>query len=130
MNFCLSSRSIGNMQGINEALIRVAKRAIELTKVDFGIPETGGLRTADLQHNLYLQGLSGRDGYNRVSEHQSGNALDFYAYVDGKASWEPEHLAQVACAFFQAAIDFNVRIDWGGLWKSRMDMPHIQLKKS
>ena len=65
-------------------------------------------------------------------------ALDFYAYIHGKASWEHKHLAMVATAFFQAASELGYRIEWGGLWKRKKpklidgipygwDMPHIQL---
>ena len=53
--------------------------------------------------------------------------IDFYAYVDGKASWDEGHLALVATAFMQAAIKLGYKIQWGGLWKGFKDMPHIQL---
>jgi len=130
MSFYLSDRSLRHMEGVDEILIRVAKRAIQITKIDFGIPESGGLRTAEQQHNLYLKGVSKADGYNNKSYHQSGRALDFYAYADGKATWDEGLMAQVACAFFQAAIELNIRIEWGGLFRSIKDMPHIQLKRS
>lgn len=122
-----SQRSIQNMSGINMNLRRVADRAIKITKIDFGIPETGGVRTAEQQNALFNEGLSMCDGYDKRSNHQDGNALDFYAYVDGKASWEPEHLAQVACAFLQAANELGIKIKWGGLFKSWSDMPHIEI---
>ena len=109
-------------------LRRVADRAIKITKIDFGIPETGGVRTAEQQNALHKSGASPFcDGYENRSNHQDGNALDFYAYVDGKASWEPEHLAQVACAFLQAANELGIKIKWGGLFKSWSDMPHIEI---
>lgn len=130
MSFYLSDRSLRHMEGVDELLIRVAKRAIQITRVDFGIPESGGLRTAEQQHVLFLNGASKADGYNEKSFHQSGRALDFYAYVNGTASWDGGLLAQVACAFFQAAIDLNIRVEWGGLFRSIKDMPHIQLKRS
>ncbi|MEO5344604.1 MAG: hypothetical protein H7842_15010, partial [Gammaproteobacteria bacterium SHHR-1] len=58
---------------------------------------------------------------------------DFYAYVDGRASWEREHLAMVAAAFLQAASHLGYAISWGGLWKQRgggiygWDMVHVEL---
>ncbi|MDB4302169.1 M15 family metallopeptidase, partial [bacterium] len=78
------------------------------------------------------------DGTEKLSKHQSGNALDFYAYVNGFASWDHDHLAMVACAYFQAASILGYRIKWGGLWKSKnptikngipygWDCPHIEL---
>jgi len=36
-------------------------------------------------------------------------------------------LAQVACAFLQAANELQIKIQWGGLWKSFEDMPHFEL---
>ena len=125
--FALSARSITNMEGVHVDLKRVAQRAIQITKIDFGIPETGGKRSAEMQKALFDEGLSMCDGYDKKSFHQSGNALDFYAYVDGKASWQPEHLAQVACAFLQAANQLGVNLKWGGLFKSFTDMPHVEI---
>lgn len=126
-----------NMEGVSYGLQSVAKRAIEITVIDFGIPNLGGLRTASEQHQLFLDGKSHADGYQKESYHQSGKALDFYA-IDpetGKASWAIEHLALVACALFRAAMELGIDIEWGGFWgngpykKGFTDMPHIQEKK-
>lgn len=125
--FKFSAKSLERLAGVDPDLVRVAHRALQLTRIDFGIPEHGGLRTPEEQHRLYLDGKSNADGYQSKSYHQSGNALDFYAYVEGKASWQPEHLAQVACAFLQAAGELGVNLEWGGLWKSFRDMPHVQI---
>jgi len=117
------------MQGINPALVQLARRAIKISKVDFGIPTTGGKRTPEKQHELFMtvNKQKGPDGYDVIGKHQEGEALDYYAYVEGKASYEKEHLAQVAAAFLQCAIDMNVRIHWGGLFKSWFDGPHVEL---
>lgn len=127
MSYRFSDKSIARMAGVHDDLQRVAYRAIAISKIDFGIPRDGGLRSAERQHQLFLDGKSKADGYIKPGKHQSGNALDFYAYVDGAASWEPEHLAQVAAAFLQAAIEEGVRIRWGGLFRSFTDMPHVEL---
>ena len=115
------------MFGIDTKLIRVAHRAIEITKIDFGIPETGGIRSDKVQYSLFAKGASKCDGVKNRSNHQDGKALDFYAYVDGKASWDPGHLAQIAAAFLQAAIELGYPIQWGGLFRSFTDMPHVEL---
>ena len=115
------------MFGIDAKLIRIAHRAIELTKVDFGIPETGGIRSAKVQYELFVKGASKCDGKNSKSKHQSGKALDFYAYVNGSASWQPEYLAQIAAAFLQASIELGYPIQWGGLFRNFVDQPHIEL---
>ena len=126
-NFSLSTRSHERMKGVDHSLIDIANCAIEITKIDFGIPQYGGLRSRDDQYRLFVEGKSNADGYNKLSKHQSGKALDFYAYVDDKASWEKEHLSQIAAAFLQAAIELGIKIRWGGLFKSFLDMPHIEI---
>lgn len=125
--FHFSQKSKDRMAGVHPDLIKVAERALEITRIDFGIPEHGGKRTAEEQNKLFLIGASKADGFNNKSNHQSGNALDFYAYVDGKATWDTGYMALVACAFFQAASELGIRIEYGGLWKSFQDLPHIQL---
>lgn len=127
MSFYLSQRSIKNRSTVDPRLIEISDLAITLTRVDFGHGEHSGKRTEEEQHALYIADASKCDGYCNRSFHQSGLALDFYAYVDGAASWEEEHLAQVAAAFLQAANMLGYKLEWGGLWKTRLDMPHVQL---
>lgn len=126
--FKLSVTSKSRREGIDQRLIDIGDLAIELTVVDFGYPADSGLRTSERQNELFKQGLSKADGYTNKSYHQTGKALDFYAYIDGAASWEPEHLAMVAAAHLQAASILGYGLEWGGLWKSFKDMPHVQLK--
>jgi len=133
MGYQLSERSKKNREGIDPRLIAISDLAIIITLVDFGHGKYAGKRTAELQHELFLDEKSKADGYDKLSEHQSGNALDFYAYVDGATSWKHEHLAMVAAAHLQAASILGHKVKWGGLWKSKRskiygwDMPHIQL---
>jgi len=125
--FHLSPRSHNNMIGIDDRLVLLANHTIEISKVDFGIPATGGLRNEKDQLLLFQQNKSRCDGVNRKSNHQKGRALDFFAYVDGAASWEKEYLAQVAAAFLQCANELKINIRWGGLFRSYVDFPHIEL---
>ena len=81
MAYSFSLASERNMSGVDTRLKRIANRALEITKVDFGIPADGGRRTAERQHELFENGKSKADGYHKKSKHQSGRALDFYAYV-------------------------------------------------
>ena len=128
MSFHLSARSLSRMHGIDSRLISIAKRAIEITLIDFGIPPTGGMRSIDTQQALFNNRKSKCDGINKVSKHQLGLALDVYAYVDGVANWDKLNLALIAAAFFQAACEMGYRIEWGGLWSlQNPDMPHFQI---
>lgn len=127
--FKLSRSSAAVLSTVDERLQAVCKRALEISRIDFGIPTSGGLRTAEEQKSLFDENKSNCDGYKNKSYHQTGKALDFYAYVDGRASWDELHLAMVASAFLQAASELGVQLEWGGLWSSFQDMPHVQIKK-
>lgn len=136
--FVLSEKSKKNREGVDPRLIEISDLAITLTLVDFGHGPDSGLRTDARQGQIFADGKSQKDGIIRRSLHQDGKALDFYAFVDGKASWHHPHLMAVACAMFQAAAILGYRIKWGGLWKSKKptivdgipygwDCPHIEL---
>lgn len=134
--FSLSIRSKNRLEGVDDSLIEVIEHAITITSIDFGIPNHGGLRTALEQNKLYEDEQSKADGYMTISKHQEGNAIDFYAYIDGNASWKHEHLAFVATAILQSASILKVPLDWGGLWSFNnkingiqygWDMGHIEL---
>lgn len=126
--FSLSKNSKKNVTGVDARLTEIVELALTLSNVDFGIPSTGGLRTAETQARLFEEGASKKDGVNHVSYHQSGKALDVYAYVDGKASWDKLDLALVAAAMLQAAAQLGHPLKWGGLWKSWQDYPHFELR--
>ncbi len=124
----LSNRSRERLQGVNPKLIEVIDLALTISVIDFGIPQHGGLRSAEVQKELFDKGLSKCDGINNKSYHQSGNAFDVYAYVDGKASWDRYHLTQVAAAILQATAMLGYAVEWAGLWKSWQDYPHFEIK--
>tara|TARA_R110002095_G_scaffold22086_1_gene23874 strand:+ start:956 stop:1345 length:390 start_codon:yes stop_codon:yes gene_type:complete len=128
MGFQLSNNSMMNLAGVDDRLIDIADVAIKLSPIDFGIPSTGGLRTTEDQAKLFEEGVSKADGVNNKSYHQTGKALDVYAYVDGKASWDKLHLATIAAAMLQASSQLGYELKWGGLWKSWQDYPHFEIK--
>jgi len=126
--FKLGQNSLNNRAGVDPRLIEISDLAISISNLDFGIPSTGGLRTTEDQAALFTSGVSKADGRNNKSYHQTGKALDVYAYVDGKASWDKLHLALIAAAMLQAAAQLGYRLKWGGNWKSWQDMPHFELE--
>lgn len=133
MGYQLSTSSKYNRQGVDQRLIDISDFALRISLVDFGHGQDSGKRTAKRQSELFDDEKSACDGYDKISNHQTGEALDFYAFVDGKASWKHEHLAMVAAAFLQAASILGYPVKWGGLWRSKKskiygwDMPHIEL---
>lgn len=121
MTYKLSKRSEDKLVGVDANLVKVVRRAIELTEVDFGITE--GLRTKERQALLVADGKS----QTMNSKHITGRAVDVVAYVDGKVSWDKEHYITISKAFKQAAKELNVSIRWGGDFKSFFDGPHFEL---
>lgn len=126
--FKLSRKSQLRLVGVDPRIIKIIELALTISVVDFGIPQYGGLRDTGTQLQLFRKKLSKCDGINNKSCHQSGLAFDVYAYVDGKASWDSYHLTQVAAAILQAASMLSYSLEWGGLFKNFLDMPHFQLK--
>ncbi len=117
----LSQRSLDRLAGVDENLVAVVKRAIEITEVDFGVTE--GVRTLERQTLLFNEGKS----QTMKSKHLVGRAVDLVAYIDGKVSWEKQHYHTIASAMEQAATELNVKIRWGGSFKSFFDGPHFEL---
>lgn len=128
MSFVLGTRSRSRLQGVDKRLIDVIELALTISLIDFGIPADGGVRTTERQHELFKDGKSKLDGFNRKSKHQTGKAFDVFAYVDGKASWDHLHLTHVATAILAAASRLGVPLRWGGHFRPNgWDMPHFEL---
>ena len=123
--FRFSSRSLERRKGVDLRLIEISDLALEKSVIDFGIPEYGGLRTEQDQRSLFTAGSSKCDGIINISYHQTGKALDVYAYVDGSHSYTRENMAMVACAMLESASVLGYKLRWGGLWP--WDMPHFEL---
>lgn len=136
MGFSLSQRSKDRMIDVDSRIIEIINLAITITKIDFGIPKDGGLRTSERQKELFDKGRSKADGTINKSFHQTGKAIDIYAYFDGGASWDADKLTFAATAILQAASILGYNLQWGGLWSSKKknneiqygwDMAHFQL---
>ena len=110
MAFKLSQRSIDKMEGVDADLVAVTKRAIELTKIDFGV--IYGMRTIQEQEKLVAAGKS----QTMKSKHLVGRAVDLMAYVDGKGCWELNVYDDLCDAMKEAAKELSVAIKWGAAW--------------
>lgn len=109
-NYTLSEISLNRLKGVNPNLVKVVKRAIEITGVDFRVQE--GLRTIEQQREYVRQGKS----QTMNSRHLTGHAVDLVAIVDGQVSWDFEHYCTIAKAIAQASTELGVNIRWGGAW--------------
>lgn len=118
--FKLSQRSIDRLKGVHPDLASVVKHAIERSEVDFMVTE--GLRTKERQKELVAAGAS----KTMNSRHITGHAVDLAAYVNG-IRWDWPLYEKIAKAMKQAAYELNIKIEWGGDWKSFKDGPHFQI---
>ena len=110
MGFSLSQRSLDRLEGVNKDMVRVVKKAIDLTKIDFGV--ICGLRTIEEQEALVAKGAS----QTMKSKHLEGLAVDLMAYVSGRASWELNLYDDIADAMMEAAKLEDVPVRWGAAW--------------
>ena len=109
-NFKLSGNSLLKLNGVKEELRMVVTRAIQLTKVDFGVIE--GMRTEKRQKELLASGAS----QTMRSRHLIGEAVDLMAYVGSRGSWELNLYDDIAEAMKEAAIEQGTGILWGAAW--------------
>ncbi len=110
MSFKLSNRSKGRLEGVNPKLVQVVNKAIELTKVDFGV--TCGMRTVEEQEKLVASGAS----QTMKSKHLEGRAVDLVAYIGPNITWALNKYDELADAMADAAVVYSVPIKWGAAW--------------
>ena len=109
--FNLSQTSLDKLKGVNPALVKVVKRAIQISKQDFAVNE--GLRSVERQRQLVKSGAS----QTMNSRHISGAAVDLVPIVNGKISWDWRYFYAIAEAMQQAAKELGVNVRWGGCWE-------------
>ena len=103
--------------------------------ITIGIGEC--LRTAAEQDALYAKGRTAEGsivtnctGSSYSSMHQWGVASDFYLImdVDGDCKTSDDTYNNATRLFNQVgAIGKKLGLEWGGSWKSPVDLPHLQL---
>lgn len=129
MPFALTERDLQRLQGVHPDLVRVVKRASELSPIEFRVLE--GLRTRERQAQLVKQGAS----HTMRSRHITGHAVDLAPYLDTdddgdrEVSWHWPHYHRLAPWIKRAAEQEGVRITWGGGWQTFPDAPHWELDR-
>ena len=152
MAFNLSQNSLDRLNGVDERLQRVVKRAIQLTKQDFMVLE--GVRTRQQCMVNYGNGRTIAQCVAKgvpaqyanpkaakvtwlndpfASKHVSGKAVDLVPYpVDWNDLKKFDAIAQ---AMLQAAKELGVPVRWGADWdndgrpreKGETDSPHFEI---
>ena len=111
----LSSRSLGKLEGVNPVLVDTVKRAIELTKVDFGV--IFGVRSLETQKKLFESGRSQTmKSKHLIQPDGTAHAVDLMAYDGSDPSWEMAMYDDIADAMKAAAKEKGAMIRWGAAW--------------
>ena len=134
MGFKLGKTSLARLKGVDETLVNVVKRAIEISEVDFTVLE--GVRTLERQRELYAQGRTAPGKivtWTMKSRHIEGKAVDLVPYP---LDWNDlEKFNKIKDAMFQAAKELDVNLRWGADWngngeyreKGEYDSPHFEI---
>lgn len=149
MAYRLSARSHAALKGVHPDLVRVVRRAIQITSQDFLV--TQGVRTKEGMWEVYGKGRTvaqvtakgvparyAQPGVPKVtwlanplgSNHRQmpdgfGHAVDLVPYpVDWK---DLKKFAVIGKAMKAAADELNVKIGWGGDWQGSRDYPHFEI---
>lgn len=150
--FILSKLSLSRLEGVHPDLVKVVKRAIEITSQDFMVVE--GVRSKTQCYINYGKGrtavqctvkgvpaLYAQPKLAKVtwlnnplsSKHVSGKAVDLVPYP---VNWNDlSKFDLVAKAMFTAGKELGVEIRWGADWdndgnyreKGEYDSPHFEL---
>lgn len=121
MAYKLGAHSEMLLRGVHPDLVKVIRRAIQITKIDFKVLE--GVRSVARQRELVKKGAS----QTMKSRHINGFAVDIAPFVAGQVRWDWPLYFQLAATVKQAAKDVGVPVEWGGDWKTFKDGPHWQL---
>lgn len=120
--YAFSKRSEENLRGVHPDLVKVIRRALELTDIDFMVIE--GKRNEARQRDLVASGKS----QTMNSRHLTGHAVDCAPLVNREIPWKDwSKFKLVADAVLQAGKELGIDVEWGGNWKSFKDGPHFQL---
>jgi len=151
--FNWGKRSVKNINTVNNLLQILSQRLILVTPYDIGVLNSGGKRTAEEQNAIYQAGNSKCDGYKKLSYHQSGLAIDFVPYIDGKFTWANGKafltIAKLTLEIWEdmvlEGITEDYHLHWGGFWNAKdldndglleisdklgWDGAHFELRKS
>ena len=123
MSFKLSNTSKQRLETTSPLIQKIINESIATSLIDFGIPQYGGKRTVEEQKALYDDGKSKCDGKVKKSYHQTGNAVDVVAYVNGHYTYDARYYYMLAHHIMATAKRMEItNIRWGGDWDKDWDL--------
>lgn len=115
MTYSLGSKSLAELDGVHPKLVKIVKRAIELTDQDFSVHD--GLRTVAEQREYVRRGVSKTMNSMHMKQADGyGHAVDLVPYINGQLRWEWKPIFNVAVAVRLAAGELEIPLLWGGVW--------------
>jgi peptidoglycan L-alanyl-D-glutamate endopeptidase CwlK len=133
-NYKFGRRSREKLEGTQEIVKVLARKALKYTTVDFSVID--GRRTQTEQKAMFDAGKSELDGSMKISDHQTGLAIDVIPVID-KSVWDVKDSEVAAAwlelyrAFMRAAMKLGVELEFGvgyNIGSEGRDYPHISIK--
>lgn len=121
MSITLGTRSLARLEGVHPDLVRIVKKAADISDLDFTVLE--GLRTVERQKQLFAQKAT----KTMNSRHLTGHAVDLAPMIGGKISWDWPLYHRLAKTVKAAAAVERLPVQWGGDWRTFKDGPHWEL---
>ena len=140
MKYTLSNRSLNNLTSVHPALVKVVKRALEITEQDFVVIE--GIRTQARQDELWAQGRTNPGPIVTWTKNASSHGVhaDGFGYAVDIAPYpidwnDLKKFDAISKAMFAAAEELGVQLRWGADWdmdgkpreRGESDSPHFEL---
>ena len=130
MMYKFSQRSINNLKDVDTRLIMLCKAVLE--EFDFTVIE--GHRSLEKQMEYFKKGTSRIDGVTKKGKHNHlpSLAVDCIPYKKGHNTFDGSKESDImfnkmAEVFKRKAKELNIKIVWGGDWKTLVDKPHFEL---
>jgi peptidoglycan L-alanyl-D-glutamate endopeptidase CwlK len=116
MAYKFGTKSLSRLEGVHPEIVEVAKKAIEISRIDFGI--SCGVRTKREQAKLVASGASQTMNSKHLPQEVDGlsHAIDIFCYVDGRLSWELPCYWTAGDAILKASRDLGTKLRWGACW--------------
>lgn len=148
MSYRLGSTSVKRLSTCHGEIQAVIELAIKRSPIDFGVAQ--GSRTITEQQEYFNNGKSKINPKAYITKEKlfahakhlvdddirtKSDAVDVYAFVNGKASWESSSLILIAGVILSCADELGIKLRWGGNWdqdgeivtdQTFQDFPHFE----
>ena len=133
--FSYSSRSLSRLNTAHPDLVLLFTEALANPHVPCDITILEGFRSEQRQNELHEQGKSQLKWPKSYHNKTPSMAVDAAPYVHGGVSWDWVYYHELADHIkatwkrlqAEGRVSSDLRLEWGGDWKSFPDGPHWQL---